>query len=78
MEERVEANSIDLEDSKTHWPAIKISKKRTKDISIKLWPSNRDMQTNIDNKQPNFRYIQREHRKKGQSLLEECTYQVHP
>ncbi|KAH0755047.1 hypothetical protein KY290_025317 [Solanum tuberosum] len=43
-----------------------------------LSPSKGDMQTNIDNEQPVFCYIPREHRKKGQSLLEECTQQVHP
>ncbi|KAH0673035.1 hypothetical protein KY284_024122 [Solanum tuberosum] len=47
-------------------------------VSIKLSPSKGDMQTNIDNEQPVFCYIPRERRKKGQSLLEECTQQVHP
>ncbi|KAG5606837.1 hypothetical protein H5410_028329 [Solanum commersonii] len=47
-------------------------------VSIKLSPSKGDMQTNIDNEQLVFCYIPREHREKGQSLLEECTQQVHP
>uniref|UniRef100_M1DL93 Uncharacterized protein n=1 Tax=Solanum tuberosum TaxID=4113 RepID=M1DL93_SOLTU len=36
------------------------------------------MQTNIDDEQPMFCYIPCERRKKGQSLLDECTQQVHP
>uniref|UniRef100_M1DXA9 Uncharacterized protein n=1 Tax=Solanum tuberosum TaxID=4113 RepID=M1DXA9_SOLTU len=78
MEEHVEADSIDLEDSKVQWATIKMSKKRMEDVSIKLSPSKGDMQTSIDNEQPIFRYIPRERRKKGQPLLEECTQQVHP
>ncbi|WMV41674.1 hypothetical protein MTR67_035059 [Solanum verrucosum] len=78
MEKHAEAYSIDLEDSKVQWAAIKMSKKRTEEVSIKLSPSKRDMQTNIDDEQPIFCYIPRERRKKGQSLLEECTQQVHP
>ncbi|KAH0726424.1 hypothetical protein KY290_002236 [Solanum tuberosum] len=78
MEEHVEADSIDLEDSKVQWAAIKMSKKRMEEVSIKLSPSKGDMQTNIDNEQLIFRYIPRERRKKGQPLLDECTQQVHP
>ncbi|KAG5630503.1 hypothetical protein H5410_002220 [Solanum commersonii] len=54
MEEHVEADPIDLEDSKVQWDAIKMSKKRTEEVSIKLSPSKVDMQTNIDNEQPIF------------------------
>ncbi|KAG5586543.1 hypothetical protein H5410_046977 [Solanum commersonii] len=58
--------------------SIKMSKKRTEEVSIRLSPSKGNMQTNIDNEQPIFRYIPRERQKKGQPLLEECTQQVHP
>ncbi|KAH0685603.1 hypothetical protein KY285_016148 [Solanum tuberosum] len=78
MEEHVEADSIDLEDSKVQWAAIKMSKKRAEEVSIKFSPSKGDMLTTIDNEQPIFRYIPHEHRKKGQPLLQECTQQVHP
>ncbi|KAH0761272.1 hypothetical protein KY290_017345 [Solanum tuberosum] len=78
MEKHTEADSIDLGDSKVQWAAIKMSKKRTKEVSMKLSPSKGDMQTNIDDEQPMFCYIPCERRKKGQSLLEECTQQVHP
>ncbi|KAH0644727.1 hypothetical protein KY284_032611 [Solanum tuberosum] len=78
MEKHAEADSIDLEDSKVQWAAIKMTKKRTEEVSIKLSPSKGDMQTNIDDEQPIFCYIPCERRKKGQSLLEECTQQVHP
>ncbi|KAK4723920.1 hypothetical protein R3W88_026699 [Solanum pinnatisectum] len=54
---------------------LKCLKKRTKEVSIKLSPSKGDMQTNIDDEQPIFRYIPCERRKKGQPLLEECTQQ---
>ncbi|WMV08433.1 hypothetical protein MTR67_001818 [Solanum verrucosum] len=57
MEEHIEADPVDLEDSKVQWDAIKMSKKRTEEVSIKLLPSNGDMQTNIDNEQPIFCYI---------------------
>uniref|UniRef100_M0ZL06 E3 ubiquitin-protein ligase RMA n=1 Tax=Solanum tuberosum TaxID=4113 RepID=M0ZL06_SOLTU len=73
-----EADSIDLEDSKVQWAAIKMSKKRTEEVSIKLSLSKRDMQTNIDDEQPIICYIPRKRRKKGQPVLEECTQQVHP
>ncbi|WMV55191.1 hypothetical protein MTR67_048576 [Solanum verrucosum] len=78
MEKHAEADSIDLEDSKVQWAIIKMSKKRTEEVSIKFSPSKRDMQTNIDDEQPIFCYIPRERRKNGQPLLEECTHQVHP
>ncbi|XP_015166801.1 uncharacterized protein [Solanum tuberosum] len=78
MEKHVEADSIDPEDSKVQWAAINMSKKRTEEVSIKLSPSKGDMETNIDDEQPMFRYIPRERRKKGQPLLEEYTQQVHP
>uniref|UniRef100_M1DN97 Uncharacterized protein n=1 Tax=Solanum tuberosum TaxID=4113 RepID=M1DN97_SOLTU len=55
-----------------------MSKKRTEEVSIKISPSKGDMHTNIDDEQPIFRYIPRERQKNGQSLLEECTQQVHP
>ncbi|KAH0707716.1 hypothetical protein KY285_010750 [Solanum tuberosum] len=45
MEEHVEADSIDLEDSKVQWAAIKMSKKRIEEVSIKLSPSKGGMQT---------------------------------
>ncbi|KAH0715110.1 hypothetical protein KY284_008015 [Solanum tuberosum] len=64
MEKRPEADSIDLEDSKVQWAAIKMSKKRTEEVSIKLSPSKGDMQTNIDYEQPIFHYITRECRKR--------------
>ncbi|KAH0743197.1 hypothetical protein KY290_031190 [Solanum tuberosum] len=69
MEEHAEADSIDLEDSKIQWTAIKMSKKRTKQVSIKLSPPKGDMQNNIDDEQPIFLYITRERQKKGQPLL---------
>ncbi|WMV44699.1 hypothetical protein MTR67_038084 [Solanum verrucosum] len=78
MEKHAEADSIDLEYSKVQWAAIKMSKKRTEEVSIKLSPSKGDMQTNNDDEQPIFCYIPRERRKKGQLLLEKCTQQVHP
>ncbi|KAH0781663.1 hypothetical protein KY290_001261 [Solanum tuberosum] len=78
MEKHAEADSIDLEDSKVQWAAIKISKKRTEEVSINLSPSKGDMQANVDDEQPIFRYIPRERRKKGQPLLQECTQKVHP
>ncbi|KAH0746110.1 hypothetical protein KY285_007767 [Solanum tuberosum] len=71
MEKHAEADSIDLEDSKVQWATIEMSKKRTKEVSIKLSPSKGDMQTNIDDEQPIFCYIPHERRKKGQPLLEE-------
>ncbi|KAH0725046.1 hypothetical protein KY284_000911 [Solanum tuberosum] len=49
MEEHAEADQVDLEDSKVQWDAIKMSKKRTEEVSIKLSPSKGDMQINIDN-----------------------------
>ncbi|WMV54809.1 hypothetical protein MTR67_048194 [Solanum verrucosum] len=64
MEKHAEANSIDLEDRKVQWAAIKMSKKRTEEVSIKLSPSKRDMQNNIDDEQPIFHYIPRERRKR--------------
>ncbi|WMV51335.1 hypothetical protein MTR67_044720 [Solanum verrucosum] len=39
IEEHVEADSIDLKDSKVQWVAINMSKKRTEEVSIKLSPS---------------------------------------
>ncbi|KAH0655508.1 hypothetical protein KY285_030390 [Solanum tuberosum] len=57
MEEHAEADSIDLEDSKIQWAAIKMSKKRTEQVSIKFSPSKGDMQNNIDDEQPIFLYI---------------------
>ncbi|KAH0729710.1 hypothetical protein KY289_000898 [Solanum tuberosum] len=57
MEEYVETDSIDLEDSKVQWDVIKMSNKRTEEVSIKLSPSKGDMHTNIDNEQPIFCYI---------------------
>ncbi|WMV19001.1 hypothetical protein MTR67_012386 [Solanum verrucosum] len=68
MEEHVEADSIDLKNSKVQWAAIKMSMKRVEEVSIKLSPSKGDMQTTIDNEQPFFHYIPHEHRKKGQPL----------
>ncbi|WMV19337.1 hypothetical protein MTR67_012722 [Solanum verrucosum] len=38
----------------------------------------RDIQSNIDNEKPMFRYIPCERQKKGQPLPKECTQQVHP
>ncbi|KAH0712146.1 hypothetical protein KY289_008105 [Solanum tuberosum] len=78
MEKHAEADSIDLEDSKVQWAALKMSKKRTEEVFIKLSPSRGDMKTNIDDEQQIFCYISCERRKKGQPLLEECTPQVHP
>ncbi|KAH0746485.1 hypothetical protein KY285_008142 [Solanum tuberosum] len=78
MEKHAEADSIDLEDSKVQWAAIKISKKRTEEVSINLSPSKGDMQANVDDEQPIFRYIPRDRRKMGHPLLQECTQQVHP
>ncbi|KAH0697245.1 hypothetical protein KY290_014696 [Solanum tuberosum] len=69
MEKYAEADSIDLKDSKVQWAAIKISKKRTEEVSINLSPSKGGMQANVDDEQPIFRYIPRERRKKGQPLL---------
>ncbi|WMV44439.1 hypothetical protein MTR67_037824 [Solanum verrucosum] len=69
---------FDLEDSKVQWDAIKIFKKRTEEVSINLSQSKGDMQANVDDEQPIFRYIPRERRKKGQPLLQKCTQQVHP
>ncbi|WMV50419.1 hypothetical protein MTR67_043804, partial [Solanum verrucosum] len=43
MEEHVEADSIDLKDSKVQWATIKMSKKRTEEVSIKLSPSKGNM-----------------------------------
>ncbi|KAK4716568.1 hypothetical protein R3W88_014906 [Solanum pinnatisectum] len=60
MKEHVEADSIDLEDSKVQWAAIKMSKKRTEEVFIKLSTSKGDMQTSIDNEQPIFCYIPHE------------------
>ncbi|KAH0725030.1 hypothetical protein KY284_000895 [Solanum tuberosum] len=78
MEEHVEDDSIDFEDSKVQWEAIKMSKKRMEEVTNKLSPSKGYMQTNIDNEQPIFLYIPPERRKKGQPLIEEYTQQVHP
>lgn len=36
MDQHVEADLTDVEDSKVHWAAIKMSKKRTEEISTKL------------------------------------------
>ena len=55
-----------------------MSKKRMDEVPIKLSPSKGNMQTNMNDEQPIFWYIPRERRKKGQSLLEECTQQVQP
>ncbi|KAG5588048.1 hypothetical protein H5410_048482 [Solanum commersonii] len=60
-----EADSINLEDSKVQWAAIKISKKRTEEVSINLSPSKGDMQANVDDEQLIFCYIPRERQKKG-------------
>ncbi|KAH0781493.1 hypothetical protein KY290_001091 [Solanum tuberosum] len=43
MEKHAEADSINLADSKVQWAAIKMSKKRTEEVSIKLSPSKGDM-----------------------------------
>ncbi|KAG5615606.1 hypothetical protein H5410_015430, partial [Solanum commersonii] len=56
----------------------KMSKKTIKEVSIKVSPSKGDIQSNIDNEKPMFRYIPCERRKKGQQLPKECTQQVHP
>ncbi|KAK6803091.1 hypothetical protein RDI58_000875 [Solanum bulbocastanum] len=73
MEEYVEVDSIDLENSKVQWDTIKMSKKRMEEVSIKLSLSKGDMKTNIDDEQPIFCSIPHEHRKEGQPLLEERT-----
>ncbi|KAH0737072.1 hypothetical protein KY290_035777 [Solanum tuberosum] len=78
MEKHAEADSIDLEDSKVQWATIKISKKRTEEVSINLSPSKRDIYANVDDEQPIFRYIPRKRRKNGQPLLQKCTQEVHP
>ncbi|KAK4708276.1 hypothetical protein R3W88_029201 [Solanum pinnatisectum] len=52
-----EADLINLKDSKVQWAAIKISKKRTEEVSIMPSPSKGYMQTSIDNEQPIFCYI---------------------
>ncbi|KAG5591595.1 hypothetical protein H5410_042109 [Solanum commersonii] len=57
IRKHAEADSIDLEDSKVQWVAIKISNKRTEEVSINLSPSKGDMQANVDDEQPIFRYI---------------------
>uniref|UniRef100_M1DFR6 Retrotransposon protein n=1 Tax=Solanum tuberosum TaxID=4113 RepID=M1DFR6_SOLTU len=62
MEKHAEADSIDLKDSKVQWVAIEMSKKRTKEVSIKLSPFKGDIQTNIDDEQPIFCYIPHERR----------------
>lgn len=49
MEEDLEANSIDLEDSKLQWDTIQMCKKRREEFIIKIYPYKEDMQTNINN-----------------------------
>ncbi|WMV46332.1 hypothetical protein MTR67_039717 [Solanum verrucosum] len=78
IDEPTQADSIDLVDSKVQWVVIKMYKKRIEEVPINLSPSNGDMQTNIDNEKPIFHYIPREGRKRGKTLLEECTQHVHP
>uniref|UniRef100_M1DRT9 Uncharacterized protein n=1 Tax=Solanum tuberosum TaxID=4113 RepID=M1DRT9_SOLTU len=78
IEEPTQPDSIGLVDSKVQWATIKMSKNRIEEISIKLSLSKGDIQSNIDNEKPIFRYIPCERRKKGQPLPKECTQQVHP
>ncbi|WMV37856.1 hypothetical protein MTR67_031241 [Solanum verrucosum] len=68
MEEHAEADSIDLEDSKIQWAAIKMSKKRTEQVSIKLSPSKGYMQNNIDDDQPIFLYSHKDERESSKQV----------
>lgn len=43
MEEDLEANSIDLEDSKLQWDTIQMCKKRREEFIIKIYPYKEDM-----------------------------------
>ena len=57
MEEHVEVDPIDLEDIKVQWAAIKMFKKWTEEVSIKLSTPKGDLQINMDEEQPIFFYI---------------------
>ena len=59
MEKHVEVDPIDLKDSKVQWASIKMFKKRTEEVSIKLSPPKGDLKTNMDDEKPIFRYEKR-------------------
>ncbi|OIT19444.1 hypothetical protein A4A49_55051, partial [Nicotiana attenuata] len=59
-------------ENKAQWTTTKVPKKGSEEVSIKISSSKGDIQTKTEEHLV-FRYVQRERRKKGQPLLQECT-----
>ncbi|OIS96953.1 hypothetical protein A4A49_50530 [Nicotiana attenuata] len=67
-----EADVKSEKENEAEWTITKLPKKGTEEVSIKISPSEGDIQTKTKEHLV-FCYVPRERRKKGQPLLQECT-----